>query len=141
MAEEMLVYDQIVMWSEMISDKKIWKYRESREVIDASKVKTSKNGSNTCNFVWYRNIHEHIEKRLPRDRENIKNLLVGTFEVEDSTPYGGIIAGNSVWHIHQMIHYKKWRLPNCWYTELKKIAEYYDKDVKIETTFKKLKSK
>ena len=95
-----------------------------------------------------------------------KKLLVGTFEVEESTPYWGMISESGIWPIHQMIHYKKlmayhWfitsnnsrlakqvllnqvtsGLPNCWYTELETIAKEYDIDIKIETTSKKTKSK
>ena len=95
-----------------------------------------------------------------------KKLLVGTFEVEESTPYWGMLSESGIWPIHQMIHYKKFMayhwfitsnnsrlakqvllsqansgLPNCWYAELETIAKEYGIDVKIETASKKVKSK
>ena len=108
----------------------------------------------------------NISKEKYQEIEKLqKKLLVGTFEVEDSTPYQGIIAESGIWPIHQMIHDKKlmayhWfitsnnsrlakqillnqaksGLPKCWYTELKSITKEYGIDIKIETTSKKLKS-
>ena len=111
-------------------------------------------------------IFTNISKEEYHEIEKLqKKLPVGTFEVEDSTPYWGIIAESGIWPIHQMIHYKKlmayhWfitsnnsrlakkvllnqaksDLPKCWYTELKSIAKDYDIDIKIDTTSKKIKS-
>ena len=95
-----------------------------------------------------------------------QSLLVGTFGVEESTPYWGMISESGIWPIHQMIHYKKlvayhWFitsndsrlakqlllnqansvLPNCWYTEIETIAKEYGIDIRIETTSNKIKSK
>ena len=79
-----------------------------------------------------------------------RNLLTSILEIENSTPYVGILVETGEWPIHQTIHYKKLMLfqhiiasdekrlakqvligqeraglPNNWYAELKQIGELY----------------
>ena len=43
-----------------------------------------------------------------------RNLLTSILEIENSTPYVGILVETGEWPIHQMIHYKKLMLlPDC----------------------------
>ncbi len=108
----------------------------------------------------------NLTKKDNEDLEKLqKQLLVGLFEVEESTPYLGLILESGILPMKNQIDYKKlmlyhWLLTsddermakkvlldqedcgisNCWYSELEEIAEAYKIDISIGSINKKTKS-
>ncbi len=95
-----------------------------------------------------------------------KRLICSIFNLDNSAPTWGLLKEVGIWHIKQIIHYKKFMLfhyimnssdtrmarkilveqhkkeyPDCWYSEIKGIAITYDINLDLESIMNITKSR